>query len=211
MSKKFKKEVMKRKLYAQTSKVNAKRFREAKIQDQLTEIEDILDVFHGACCNVSRVLPTLRIDESNNVQDNNLIVKDVLVRNLCHETEDAEYSEHNSSDELEDEIKCDIEYLRDRLIHDIEAYLLNFLTEWGIRDISFKKVDKLLAGLRVFFPGLPKSYKTIVHSLRTVNVKEVGQGIMWYKSIKINFDEILTDDYLQKKNQIVVDINIDSV
>lgn len=68
--------------------------------------------------------------------------------------------------------------MRDRPIQDIEAYLLNFLTEWGVRDVSFKKLDKLLAGLRVIFPGLPKSYKTILHTLRTVNIKEVGQGLM---------------------------------
>lgn len=46
-----------------------------------------------------------------------------------------------------------------------------------------------------------------------MNVKEIGQGIMWsrYKNIKINLGEILTNDYLQNKNQIVVDINIDGV
>lgn len=36
---------MKRKLYAQASKANAKRFCEAEIQDQLIEIENMLDVY----------------------------------------------------------------------------------------------------------------------------------------------------------------------
>lgn len=171
--------VMKRKLYSQASKANSKRFCEAKIQDQLTEIKNILDVFHGTYCdNASHALPAVRIDESNNIQDSDLILEDILVYNPSnHETENTEYSEHSSSDELEDETICDTEYLRDRLIHDIEAYLLNFLTEWGVRDVSFRKMDKLLAGLRVIFPGLPKSYKTILHTLRTVNVKEISQGI----------------------------------
>ncbi|XP_071567209.1 uncharacterized protein [Temnothorax nylanderi] len=108
----------------------------------------------------------------------------VLVHNPPnHQTEDAEYREHSNSDELEDEVKIDIEYLRDRPVHDMETYLLNFLTEWGIRDVSFKKMDKLLAGLRVIFPGLPKSYKTILRTPRTVNIKEIGQGLMWYKNV----------------------------
>ena len=200
---------MKRKSYAQASKANAKRFREAEIEDQLIEMENILDVFHGACSNPSNVLPAVRIEENHNVQANNLIVEDVLHNPPNNEIEDAEYSEHSSSDEAENE--CHIEYLRDRPIHDPEAYLLNFLAEWGVRGVSFKKMNELLAGLRVIFPGLPKSYKTILQTLRTVNIKEVGQGLMWYKGIKVNLDEILTDDYLQNKNQIIVHINIDGV
>lgn len=110
---------MKRKLYSQASKANAKRFYEAKIQDQLTEIKNILDVFHETCCdNASHVLPAVRIDENNNIQDSDLILEDILVYNPPnHETEATEYSEHSSSDELKDEIICDTEYLINRPIH----------------------------------------------------------------------------------------------
>lgn len=204
--------VMKRKLHAQASKANAKRFCEAEIKDQLTEILNIIDISHGARCNLLYVSPAVNIDESSNIQNNNLIVEDVLVHNSPnYETEDTEYSEHSSNDELQDEANCDIEYLRDHPVHDVEAYLLNFLREWGVRDVSFKKMDKLLAGLRVIFPGLPKSYKTIIRTPRTITIKEVGQGLMWYKSIKVNLDETLTDDYLQNNNEIIVNINIDGV
>lgn len=45
-----------------------------------------------------------------------------------------------------------------------------------------------------------------------MNIKEVGEGLMWYKSIKLNLHEILTNDYLQNNNnQIIIDINIDGV
>ncbi|XP_036139067.1 uncharacterized protein LOC118644521 [Monomorium pharaonis] len=108
-------------------------------------------------------------------------------------------------------MKIDVEYLKNCPVYDIEEYLLNFLSEWSVRDVSFNKMDKLLAGLRVIFPGLPKSYKTFLRTPRTINVNEVGQDLMWYKSIKVNLNEILTDNYLQNNNQIVVDINIDGV
>lgn len=148
--------IMKRKRYAEASKANAKRFYEAEIEDQLTEVENILDALNKE--------HNLDIDESNNVQDNDLIVENELHNPSNQQIEDAaEYNEFSSSsDELEDETVIDIEYLRNRPIHDIEAYLLNFLKEWSVRDVSFKKIDKLLAGLRVIFPGLPKSYKTIL-------------------------------------------------
>lgn len=179
----------------------------------MIEVENILNKLDRTRSNLSHLSPAMHI-ESNNVQDNDLIVEDVLhspPHNTNHETdEDAESSEHDSN-EIAEETTINIEYLRDRSFHEIETYLLNFISEWGMRDVSFKKIDKLLAELRVIFPGLPKSYKTILHTLRTVNVKEVGQGLMWYKSIKVNLDERLTDDYLQNNNQIVVDINIDGV
>lgn len=205
--------VMKRKLYAQASKANAKRFREAEIKDQLTEIQNIIDVSHTIYCNSSHVSPDVYIDESNNVQDDNLVVEYLLVHNpQSYETEVSEYSEHSSSDEFEVETQSDIEYLRDHPEQDdVETYLLNFLKEWAVRDVSFQKMDKLLAGLRVIFPSLPKSYKTILRTPRTINIKKVGQGLMWYKSIKVNLDEILTDDYLQNNSEIIIDINVDGV
>lgn len=91
---------MKRKLYAQAFKANAKRFCEAEIEDQLIEIENILD---GACSNPSHVLSAVHIEENHNVQDNDLIVEDVLHNPPNHEIEDAEYNEHSSSDEAENE------------------------------------------------------------------------------------------------------------
>lgn len=85
----------------------------------------------------------------------------------------------------------DIENLRDCPVHDVQACLLNFLREWDVRvDVSLQKMDKLLAGLRVIFLGLPISYKTIRRTPRAITIKEVGKGLMWYKSIKINLDEI---------------------
>lgn len=206
--------IMTRKRYAKASKVNAKRFCEAKIEDRLTEVKNILDLLDGERFNVSHISSAVCINESNNVQNNDLIVeKELYNLSNCETDKDAdyEYSEHSSSDELENNTEIEIEYLRNCSVYDKEAYLLNFLTEWGVRDVSFKKMDKLLAGLRVIFPSLPKSYKTILSTPRTVNIKEVGQGLMWYKSIKVNLDEILTDDYLENNNQIIVDINIDGV
>lgn len=202
---------MPRKLYARASKANTKRFCEARIQDQLTEIRDVLNVFHSTRYNSCHVLPAVHIDE-NNVPENNIIVEETLLYNIPnHQNEGTESSEYSSSNDLDDKVDSNIEYLRDRPVQDVEAYLLNFLKEWGVRDVSFHKIDQLLAGLRIIFPCLPKSYKTLLHTSRSVNIKEVGQGLMWYKTIKANLDEILTDDYLQNNNQIVMDINIDGV
>jgi len=72
------------------------------------------------------------------------------LENDSEQLEDED-NEQSSNAELEDEAKNDNEYLRNCPAHDIEAYLLNFLKKWGARDVSFKKIDKLLAGLRVIF------------------------------------------------------------
>lgn len=52
--------IMKRKRYTQASKANTKRFCEAQIQDQFTEVENILNVLHRGC-NLSDVSVLIKV------------------------------------------------------------------------------------------------------------------------------------------------------
>lgn len=192
---------MTRKRYALASKANAKRFCEAEIEDQLIEVENILSsTLDAEQSNFSYDSPAICIDKNNKVQDNDLNVESELYDPPNCQTENAEYNEYSSNDELED-TQIEIEYLRNCPVHDIEAYLLNFLTEWGVRDVSFKKMDKLLAGLRVIFPGLPKSHKTVWIIVNLLHQTFLHQGahhlylcnaISW-KENKMLIQETLTE------------------
>lgn len=90
-------------------------------------------------------------------------------------------------------------------------YLLNALREWSLRGISKKKVDALLALLIPFFPFLPKSYKTLLHTSRKIVVNELGDGQFWYKGIELNIRQLLSDEYIHQHGKIVIDINIDGI
>lgn len=156
------------------------------------------------------VLPVAPIDQDNNEENTNLIHEDSLVDDPPHH-DVAEYNENNN-DASEDEATIDIANLRSPPgDNERETYLLHFLKEWGVRGVAFKKLDELLAGLRVLFPGLPKSHKSLFDSRCIVNIKKVGQGLLWYKGIKINLAEVLTDNYVQENNEILMDVNIDGV
>ncbi|XP_071575972.1 uncharacterized protein [Temnothorax nylanderi] len=90
-------------------------------------------------------------------------------------------------------------------------YLLNALREWSLRGVSKKKVDALLALLKPLFPFLPKSYKTLLHTSRKIIVSDLGDGQFWYKGIKTNIRQLLSDEYIYQHGEIVIDINIDGI
>lgn len=90
-------------------------------------------------------------------------------------------------------------------------YLLNGLREWSLRGVPKKKVDELLALLIPIFPFLPKSYKTLLHTMRKVTVSDYGDGQFWYKGIKLNIRQLLSDGYIHQYGEIVIDVNIDGI
>lgn len=80
-----------------------------------------------------------------------------------------------------------------------------------MRDVAHKKVDELLEGLRLLHHFLPKSHKTLLQTPRRVELQRNGEGLMWYKGIAANLNQRITDNYLLKHKEIIIDINIDGL
>lgn len=93
-------------------------------------------------------------------------------------------------------------------------YVAENLREWAIYDgyISKKKLDDLLFRLNPIFPTLPKSYKTLLRTPKHLDICVLADGSMsWYKGIVINLDAMLLDEYLNKYNNITIDVNMDGL
>ncbi|EZA48415.1 hypothetical protein X777_13805, partial [Ooceraea biroi] len=63
----------------------------------------------------------------------------------------------------------------------------------------------------VVHPNLPKSYKSLLKTPSHLNIIEVEQAQIWYKSIRFNLDAMLLEEYLKTYNQICIDVNIDGL
>lgn len=50
------------------------------------------------------------------------------------------------------------------------------LKQWALRGVSFVKFDALLGVLRPLFNFLPRSYKTLLHTLRRNELVTLGDG-----------------------------------
>jgi len=84
-------------------------------------------------------------------------------------------------------------------------YVAKNLREWAIYNgnISKRKLDNLLLRLNQIFPTLPKSYKTLLHTPKNLDVCTFPDGSMfWYKGIVTNLDAMLLDEYLEKYGNI---------
>lgn len=91
-------------------------------------------------------------------------------------------------------------------------YLRRFLGDWAVRGIAYTKVDELLGGLRVIFPELRKSWKTLLNtSSINLDIRKCGEGLLWYKGFRLNLTQRLTEAYLENKDEIIVEVNIDGL
>ncbi|EZA52862.1 hypothetical protein X777_07981, partial [Ooceraea biroi] len=61
------------------------------------------------------------------------------------------------------------------------------------------------------FPSLRKSHKTLLHTSRKVIVSDIDNGLFWYKGIKLNIRQLLSDEYIRQHGEILIDVNIDSI
>lgn len=90
-------------------------------------------------------------------------------------------------------------------------YLLRELHQWALRGVSCTKVDELLLLLRPLYPNLPRSYKTLLETPRSVPTFPIDGGRMWYKGVAINIRQRVTEDYLLKHENVSIDVNIDGL
>ncbi|XP_046391215.1 uncharacterized protein LOC124159448 [Ischnura elegans] len=93
---------------------------------------------------------------------------------------------------------------------DREAYLLRALKEWAHRGVSLKKIDTLLSILNPIHPYLPLTHSALLGTPHCVDeLPRMGMGKFWYKGLKKNLEQRLTEKYLNEFKRVVIDINID--
>lgn len=74
-----------------------------------------------------------------------------------------------------------------------------------------KKLNNLLLRLHVVHPTLPKNYKSLLKTPSHLNIVEMEQAQIWYKSIRFNLDAMLLEEYLKTYHQICIDVNMDGL
>lgn len=93
-----------------------------------------------------------------------------------------------------------------------ENYLLINMKKWGMRGVSFKKIDEMLNILRPLHPYLPRSHKTLLGTPRNTALRDLGTGLFWYKGVLPNLQQRVTRQYLDNhNNKICLDVNIDGL
>ncbi|KAK3928712.1 Halomucin [Frankliniella fusca] len=93
-----------------------------------------------------------------------------------------------------------------------EENLLNNFKRWGQRGVSFKKVDELLHILHPLHPDLPLCSKTLLGTPRRSELRNLGNGLFWYKGILTNLEQRVDRQYLyQQNNELLMDVNIDGL
>lgn len=93
-------------------------------------------------------------------------------------------------------------------------YVLEALREWALEGgtLSMQMLDNLLLRLRLLFPVLPKSYKTLLQTPAYLGVQQQPDGSqLWYKGIRANLDNMLLAEYLNDNKSVIIDINIDGL
>ncbi|XP_046394605.1 uncharacterized protein LOC124162203 [Ischnura elegans] len=90
-------------------------------------------------------------------------------------------------------------------------YLLESLRKWGSSGVPMRKIDELLFYLKPLYPILPSSYKTLFNTPKSIPIKSIGNGKLWYRGIRESLNKILTWKYLHSHQEIIIDINIDGL
>ncbi|KAJ1522781.1 hypothetical protein ONE63_001937 [Megalurothrips usitatus] len=100
----------------------------------------------------------------------------------------------------------------DQEIADPEQFVRQQLLEWTLAGgVSMSKVDDLLKRLKPVHPNLPLSYKTLVQTPKHIHVADCGNGSMWYYGIVPQLSRQLGHDYFVHHNEVLIDVNIDSL
>lgn len=195
--------------------------------DFLTENENEID----DCNEVDSVNSNVDIGESDEVgndmgtNNDNYIVNDTNInehegtddeRNNMSDNEGIEERNYDSGDESEPENVHFYEEVIAEANEELnngnqEEYLRRVLREWARRGVSLKKIDSLLKLLHPVCPFLPLTYNALLGTPHRIDaLPALGNGKFWYKGIIMkNLEQRLTQDYLLKHGEIVLDINID--
>lgn len=145
-----------------------------------------------------------------NFSDNeNSSVHDTESTHTCieNDSEGIDVQELVSSDETdieEEQIHC-------LHINAIGQYVAIKIKKMGMRGRYIIKLQSLLLKLHPIFPNLCLTYKTLLNTVRNTQLIQIDDGEIWYKDIIFNLDSMNLNDYLERFNKIVIDINIDGL
>lgn len=138
--------------------------------------------------------------------------------NFCNNNDELDEDNVNFEQDVKTDVDSDKKFVINlpdqndiQVTQNSDEYLLKFLKKWAMRGVAHRKVDELLAGLRSLHSFLPKSHKTLLRTPRKVELQRNGRGLMWYKGIIANLNQRVTDDYLLKHKEIIIDVNIDGL
>lgn len=94
-----------------------------------------------------------------------------------------------------------------------QDYVIDSVREWAREPglLSMSKLDDLLHRLRVVFPLMPLSYKTLFQCQYDFDIVSLQSGDLWYKGIQANLSHLDLGAYLQEMGEIVLDIGMDGV
>jgi hypothetical protein len=97
-------------------------------------------------------------------------------------------------------------------IENPQQYVLQQLRDWTLAGgVSMRKVDDLLRRLKPVHPQLPLTYKTLLQTPKSIDVVDCVNGSLWYCGIAPQLYRNLSPDYFLSHNDIVIDVNIDSL
>ncbi|KAK3928288.1 Replicase polyprotein 1a [Frankliniella fusca] len=171
---------------------------------------------------------TLSSNEDNSVNSNDQYEESTASEGEVHEENGANFGvgyEHSGSDSSDNDPGTSDSDIEDGAVHnpvenvnnmtaaEKEAYLNQCLREWASSGgvLSMRKVDELLGKLSFVFKTVKKSYKTLLGTSRDAPI-HVGDGFcMWYKSIKVNLDQMELGEYINVYGRIKISINIDGL
>ncbi|KMQ83910.1 hypothetical protein RF55_18806 [Lasius niger] len=93
------------------------------------------------------------------------------------DSSDPEYKSDSSepSDVCEAIDVEDLRALRDDN-EERNAYILRELKKWAMRGVSCKKIYALFKVLQMVFPTLPRSYRILLKTSRTINLMDMENG-----------------------------------
>lgn len=112
-----------------------------------------------------------------------------------------------------DETDLEEEQIHCKHINELGQYVAIMISEWAREGgmLSMRKLQSLLSKLYPVFPNLYLTYKALLNTARNIQLIQVNDGELWYKGIIFNLDSMNLNDYLERFNKIVIDVNIDGL
>ncbi|XP_071578935.1 uncharacterized protein [Temnothorax nylanderi] len=198
-------ERLRNRIFAPNSTSSDEEYMDVHISDRNSVSENPL----RPCDNILEINENINIPETvvlentENEREQGVHNENVIEALDLSDDEDDEIVLQNEVDHEDDASEDSDDYDEDVNENNFETekqkdnYVAENLREWAIHEgsISKKKLDNLLHRLNPVFPTLPKSYKTLLRTLKHLDVCELPDGSMlWYKGIFVVVKFLQTEE-----------------
>lgn len=149
---------------------------------------------------------------TENFSENSNVYNPESIDNRC--STESEMEEDNLQDSVSSEdTDLEDEQLQCAHVEELGQFVARMISEWAREEglLSMHKIESLLRRLHPAFPNLCRTYKTLLKTPSNIELIHVNGGELWYKGITFNLDSMNLNDYLERFNEIVIDINIDGL